>query len=89
MIAIVARSCLVIVAASLFVALYRVLRGPTLPDRVAAADLLTTCAMAVVAIAQILAGTRAYIDIVMAMAVLGFFGTVVFAKYLLGGRPIG
>ncbi|RMD85670.1 MAG: Na(+)/H(+) antiporter subunit F [Candidatus Dadabacteria bacterium] len=84
----VAALCIAIVSAAMLLCLYWLLRADHLADRVAAADLLTTCATAVVAIGQILLDTHVFIRVVMAMAVLGFFGTVVFAKYLIGGKPI-
>jgi multicomponent Na+:H+ antiporter subunit F len=87
-IAIVGQGCLVVLGLAMLAALYRIFVGPTVADRVAATDLLTTCIMAVILVNSVLTGTRDYIDLVMAMAVLGFFGTVAFAKYLVGGRAI-
>ncbi len=84
----VAPYCLFVLALSLAAAMYRVLRGPSIADRVAATDLLTTCIMGIVAVVGIVLQTRTLIDVVLAMAVLGFFGTVAFAKYLVGGRAI-
>ena len=84
----VAAVCLVISAISLLAALYRIARGPSGADRVAAADLLTTCVMAIIVTAGIAARSRVYIDIAMALAVVGFFGTITFAKYMLRGRAI-
>ena len=88
MIVIVAKICLVVSSLSLLAALYRLVRGPSGADRVAAADLLTSCIMAVIVTGGIVAESRVYIDVVMAMAALGFFGTVAFSKYLLEGRAI-
>ena len=85
----VASACLVVVGFSMLACLYRLAVGPSLADRVVAVDLLTTCIMAVIVISSILSGSRVYFDAVMAMAVLGFFGTVAFARYLVGGRAIG
>jgi len=88
MIDLIARVCLMVAGLSVLIAIYRVVRGPSVADRVAAMDLLTTCIMAVLVIGGIVTQSRLYIDVVMALAVLGFFGTVAFAKYMLGGRPI-
>ena len=88
MIAAVAQACLVVLGLSMLLPLYRIVFGPSVADRVVAADALTTHIMAIVVIASILASTRVFFDAVMAMAVLGFFGTVAMARYILGGRPI-
>ncbi len=88
MIAVTACYCLGVLGLCSLAALYRIVKGPTVADRVAATDLLTSCIMAVVVIAGIQASTRAYLDVVMALGILGFFGTVALARYLIGGRVI-
>jgi multisubunit Na+/H+ antiporter MnhF subunit len=84
----VIRVCLLVTSASMLVAIYRLLRGPSLPDRLAASDMLATCIMATIVMMGMLADTRDFTDVVMAIAVLGFFGTVTVSKYILGGRAI-
>ena len=79
---------LVVAGLVLAAALYRIVTGPTMADRVAAADLITTSIMAVAVLAGLLFDTHSYIDVVMALALLGFFGTVAYAKYVLGGTPV-
>ena len=84
----VASGCLVFLSLSLLVSLYRVVRGPSVADRVVAADTMTTSVLAVVVVGTILADSRDYTDTVMALAVVSFFGTVAFARYLVRGRPV-
>ena len=88
MIAIVAEVCLLVLGVSMLAALYRIVAGPSIADRVAATDLLTTCVMAIALVFGIVEAARDHIDLVIALAVLGFFGTVALAKYLRGGRPV-
>lgn len=88
MIELFARLTTVVAGLALAAALYRIVAGPTIADRVAAADLVTSSIMAIALMAGILLDTHAYVDVVMALAVLGFFGTVAYAKYLLGGSPV-
>jgi multisubunit Na+/H+ antiporter MnhF subunit len=87
-IATVAEFCLILLACSALAAVYRIIVGPTVADRVAATDLLTTCVMAIVIVAGIRRADRNHIDVVVAMGVLGFCGTIALAKYLRGGRAI-
>ena len=88
MITAVADFCLLLLACSALAALYRIIVGPTAADRVAATDLLTTCVMAIAIVAGITRADRNHIDVVVAMGVLGFCGTVALAKYLRVGRAI-
>ena len=88
MIATVSDYCLIVLALSALAALYRIIRGPSIADRVAATDLLTSAIMAIVVVSGLCAGSRDYIDIVIALAIIGFFGSVALARYLIGGRPI-
>ncbi len=88
MIVAVANVCLLVLGVATLAALYRVFFGPSVADRVAATDLLTTCVMAIVVTAGMTTGDRNHIDLVVALGVLGFFGTVALAKYLRGGRAI-
>lgn len=69
-------------------AVYRIIRGPALADRVLAADLLATCIMAVLIVSGVAAAARDRLDAVMVIALVSFFSTVALAKYLLGGRPL-
>jgi multisubunit Na+/H+ antiporter MnhF subunit len=88
MIDVIAKLTLVVSGLVLAAALYRIVAGPTMADRVAAADLVTTSIMAVAVLAGLLLDTHFYVDVVMALALLGFFGTVAYAKYVLGGTPV-
>ncbi|MFQ5477475.1 MAG: monovalent cation/H+ antiporter complex subunit F [Candidatus Binatia bacterium] len=88
MIGFVSSISLAVLALSMLPPLYRIARGPSVADRVVAADALSTCILAIVVVSGILSDTRDYTDAVMAIAVVGFFGTVAYAKYLIRGRVI-
>ena len=88
MIVAVANVCSFILGVSALAALYRIVFGPSGADRVAATDLLTTCVMAIAVTAGITHADRNHIDLVVALGVLGFFGTVALAKYVRAGRAI-
>ncbi len=84
----VATACIVILTLCMLVPLSRIVRGPSIADRVVAADAATTYIMAILVLVCIRSHSRVYFEAVMSLAVLGFFGTVAMAKYILGGRPI-
>lgn len=68
--------------------LWRLLAGPAMEDRVLALDTLTINAIALVMLAGIALGTRAYFEAALILAMMGFVGTVALAKYRLGGDLI-
>jgi multicomponent Na+:H+ antiporter subunit F len=60
----------------------RLVRGPTLPDRVIAIDLigvLTICLLVVVAAST---AQQAFLDVAMVLALISFVGTVAYARYV-------
>ncbi|MFK4812785.1 cation:proton antiporter [Devosia sp. ZW T5_3] len=80
---------LVILALALLLSVVRVIIGPSLPDRVLALDLLTVSAMGFVGTIAIRTGLTLYLDIAIALALLGFLATVGFARYILSRqRPV-
>ena len=82
-------AALVLLGLALFLAVYRIVVGPTLADRVLALDLLTVLAMGFVGAIAIRTGITLYIDIAIALALLGFLATVAFARYILSRNPEG
>lgn len=67
-----------------FLSLYRVLRGPTAPDRAVAIDMLGILIVGFCAILSIPTGRDWYIDIGIAWALQSFIGVMALAKYLEG-----
>ena len=72
---------------AMLLALYRVIRGPTLPDRVIAVDLLTTIAVGIIALYSIETGQKVFLAAGIALALLAFLGTVALALYIRRGGP--
>ena len=73
---------------ALLLNLYRLLRGPDIPDRIVALDTAYINAMALLVLFGIQQGSRAYFEIALLMAMVGFVGTEMLAKYLLRGDII-
>lgn len=68
------------------VCLYRIIRGPTIPDRMVAIDIFGILVVGVCAIIAILTGKKFIIDIGIAWVILSFIGTLTLAKYLSGKK---
>ena len=69
----------------------RVVRGPSLADRVIALDLLSVTLVAFAAVYAVRSGEVAFLDVSLALALVAFFTTVVFARYVeqRAGTPDG
>lgn len=74
---------LVMLGLALLLSIVRIVVGPTLSDRVLALDLLTVVALGFVGAMAIRTGLTLYLDIAIALALLGFLATVAFARYIL------
>jgi multicomponent K+:H+ antiporter subunit F len=73
---------------ALLLSFYRLLAGPDLPDRILALDSLYTISIALLIVFGIHFDSALYFEIALLIAILGFAGTVAFAKYLLHGDII-
>jgi multicomponent Na+:H+ antiporter subunit F len=63
-------------------AIARLLRGPSLLDRVVALDVLAVLVVGMIAVAAIRTDQPALIDVALALALVAFLGTVAFARFL-------
>lgn len=72
-------------ALSLLLAAWRLLRGPSVADRILALDALYINSLALLVLLGLRRGTELYFEAALLIAMLGFIGTVVLAKYLLRG----
>ncbi len=71
-----------IIALSVGIAFIRLVKGPTLPDRVVALDLMTTLGIGIIATYAIATDEAIFIDVAVVVALLSFLGTVAFAYYV-------
>jgi multicomponent Na+:H+ antiporter subunit F len=71
-----------VLGAAIALAFVRLVRGPSLPDRVVALDLMTTLGIAVVATYAIATDQAIFIDVATIVALVSFLGTIAFAYYV-------
>ncbi|WP_375449588.1 cation:proton antiporter [uncultured Devosia sp.] len=74
---------LALLGVALLLCVVRIVLGPKLADRVLALDLLTIEALGFVAILTVHTGYTVYLDIAIALGLLGFLATVALARYIL------
>lgn len=67
-----------------FLCLYRIGRGPTVPDRTVAIDILGIVVVGFCAIMALVTKKDFYLNIALAWALLSFIGTIALAKFLEG-----
>lgn len=68
--------------AALALALLRLVRGPSLPDRVVALDLIAVIAVGMIAIYAIDLNQQVFLEVGVVVALIAFLGTVAFAQYV-------
>ncbi|OAS87111.1 MULTISPECIES: Na(+)/H(+) antiporter subunit F1 [Metabacillus] len=79
---------LLIVAISTLLFVYRLVKGPSTPDRVIALDAIGINLIAITAIISIAINSNAFVEIILLLGILAFIGTVAFSKWLEKGEII-
>lgn len=74
-----------LLGAAMVLSLYRLLRGPSIADRVLALDTVLVNTVGVVLVLGVLFETNLYFEAVLIIAMMGFVGTCALAKYVLRG----
>lgn len=74
--------CLVAVSIGFVLATIRLVRGPSLPDRVVALDLIAVTAVTALALLALAYDSVAFLDVAGTLALIAFVSTVAFARYL-------
>ena len=72
---------------ALLVAFIRLVKGPTLPDRIVAMDLFGVLVVGLIVVLAGWSGVRATLDAAIVIALVGFLGTVAYATYVERGDP--
>ena len=74
---------LALLSISFLITVFRVVIGPTLPDRILALDMLVAVALGFIAVIGIKTGYALYLDIAIALGLVGFLATVAFARFVM------
>ncbi|MEN9934800.1 MAG: sodium/proton antiporter complex Mrp, protein [Chloroflexota bacterium] len=73
---------LAMLLAALFLAFARLTRGPSLPDRVVALDLIAVITAGFLTVYAIETGEAVFLDAAIVLALITFLGTVALAQYV-------
>lgn len=75
-----------VLSLSFLLTVLRVLKGPTLPDRILALDMLVAVGIGFIAVTGIASGVTFNVDIAIALGLVGFLATIAFARFVLVHR---
>ena len=78
----------VCIAAALLLNFWRLIRGPSLPDRILALDTMYINTVALLVLFGIYQGLTVFFEAALIIALMGFVSTVALCKYLLRGDII-
>lgn len=70
---------------AMFMAFVRLVRGPSLPARVVALDMMGALAVGIIAVYAVTTGQPIFLDVAIVLALIGFLGTVAFAYFVEKG----
>jgi multicomponent Na+:H+ antiporter subunit F len=82
------RVALVASAALTLAVSYRIIRGPTVPDRVVGLDTIGTNVVAIAALWAMLSTQAFFLDVSLVLAIIGFISTITVARYVTEGDII-
>lgn len=65
--------------------IYRLVKGPSIPDRVVALDGIGVILISMVGVFSMIMRTSAFLDVILLLGILSFIGTASFSKFLAKG----
>ncbi|MFD2704100.1 Na(+)/H(+) antiporter subunit F1 [Salibacterium lacus] len=77
-----------ILSLSILLTLYRAAKGPSMPDRVIALDMMGINLISLTAVVSLIQETTAYLEVALLLGILAFIGTVAFSKFIEKGVVI-
>jgi multicomponent K+:H+ antiporter subunit F len=88
MLSLAIQAAIVMVVAALLLNLWRLLRGPSVLDRVVALDTMYVNAVPLLVLLGVQRGSALYFEAALIIAMVGFVGTVALCKFVLRGNII-
>jgi multicomponent Na+:H+ antiporter subunit F len=78
---------LTLLAVSAVLTFTRLAKGPTLPDRVIAIDLIGALMVCLLVVMAGVTAQQAFLDVAMVVALISFVGTVAYSRYIERDGP--
>ncbi|WP_458185376.1 monovalent cation/H+ antiporter complex subunit F [Haladaptatus sp. NG-WS-4] len=86
--ALVFQAGLILASGLTLLAGYRVIRGPTVPDRVVALDTIGTNVVAIAVLYALVTGEGLFVTVSLVLAIIGFISTIAVSQYVIEGDII-
>jgi multicomponent Na+:H+ antiporter subunit F len=77
-----------LVMLGVLLAMFRLIKGPTLPDRIVGLDTMTVLIVAFCGLFALDTGVTAFLDVAVALALIGFLATVALARFVERKREL-
>ena len=74
--------CFAMLSVALVLAFIRMARGPSVADRIVALDLMAILSVGIIMLYDVATSLPVFLDAAIVLALVGFAGTIGFAKYL-------
>nr|WP_156183199.1 Na(+)/H(+) antiporter subunit F1 [Mesobacillus campisalis] len=81
-------TALIFMTLSVLATIYRLVKGPSVSDRVQALDSIGINLISGVAVTSVLLRTTAFFEVILLIGILSFIGTIAFARFLERGVVI-
>ncbi len=84
---VVIKLTLALMGLALCLAFVRLIKGPSLPDRVVALELFSTLIVGIIGVISIQTDVASFLDVTIVMALMAFLAAIGFARFLERGGP--
>ena len=76
---------MVLFAIAIAIAMFSIIRGPSLPDRVISLDFIGVNLISVIAVVSVLFNTKAFLEVILILGILAFISTIALSKFIERG----
>lgn len=67
---------------AILLSLYRIIRGPSMPDRVVALDMIGVNLISAVAVFSVVLSTHAFLEVILIVGILAFISTIALSRFV-------
>ncbi|SES29888.1 Na(+)/H(+) antiporter subunit F1 [Psychrobacillus sp. OK032] len=78
-------TALTLFAITIVIALIRIIKGPSMPDRAVALDMIGVNLISMIAVISIVLKTKAFLEAILILGILAFISTIAISKYVERG----
>jgi multicomponent Na+:H+ antiporter subunit F len=67
---------------AILLSLYRIIKGPSMPDRVVALDMIGVNLISAVAVFSVALSTHAFLEVILIVGILAFISTIALSRFV-------